>query len=683
MNRSTHLSFFFAAFANILLGQSNILTEPPTLKSEKHQLDILMVAKPNPISLAGFRPTEWTYEVCRRKNAIGNACPAGHGTVAPYGGVRLALDQGDHLKIRLVNQLPPAPPDAEHAHGPMGDMLADNPTNLHTHGLIVEPRRATRSDGTYGDYVYVLGYPAGKLPSMQDPGLDYTDQPIDYDIYIPRDHPSGLFWFHPHAHGLALNQVSEGLAGIITIGSPDDYLADTPRHKGIAGNHQVRHLTLKDIQILSDGTVLDQEDPEFCEPEPGPGENRQGYCYGTGGSDDSGTTNPASAGKWVFSINGQVFPTIPVVHGQGEVWRFTNASGSRAYELALLDDATGKPLNFQVLAVDGVSIDSGASLQALGSRLKGRISPSYCSSAAKGSAICATSLKMFPSSRVEVWVSSRQAESSSSATLVTRTVVTGDDADRWPSAKLAKVIFKNGRNGGSVTDTLSTYASSSSVRAGILSGAVRISDRTADELTVSQAKGMESRSDSLRAHIASLTSAWAGSSPSCKALGPGHYRRIFLGVPTGTEDGFGLGYEEVDAGGHGVPGTFQELAPFDHANINVCLPLAPGNQPVQEAWELVNVAAEDHNFHIHQTKFRVLAAAPSDSETGALVDNVPVPHGNAGCDGSVSAWRTGGCLVAPVKLSIPFSQVGDFVYHCHILEHEDGGMMAHIRVVPN
>jgi len=26
--------------------------------------------------------------------------------------------------------------------------------------------------------------------------------------------------------------------------------------------------------------------------------------------------------------------------------------------------------------------------------------------------------------------------------------------------------------------------------------------------------------------------------------------------------------------------------------------------------------------------------------------------------------------------------VGDFVYHCHILEHEDGGMMAHIRVVP-
>ncbi|HEY4819775.1 MAG TPA: multicopper oxidase domain-containing protein [Xanthobacteraceae bacterium] len=31
---------------------------------------------------------------------------------------------------------------------------------------------------------------------------------------------------------------------------------------------------------------------------------------------------------------------------------------------------------------------------------------------------------------------------------------------------------------------------------------------------------------------------------------------------------------------------------------------------------------------------------------------------------------------------IPFSQLGEFVYHCHILEHEDGGMMARIVVVP-
>jgi len=201
------------------IGGMNTLNDPAVFVSSKGELNILMIAKPKDISLGGFSPTAWVYEICLRKDAIGDSCPADGRTANPYGGVRLALQAGDHLRIRFVNQLPPAPPDAEHVfNDPMGAMLAANPTNLHTHGLIVEPRRATPDDPTYGDFIYVLGYPQGKLPSMQDPGLDYTDQPINYDIYIPKDHPSGLFWFHPHAHGLALNQVSEGLAGIITVG---------------------------------------------------------------------------------------------------------------------------------------------------------------------------------------------------------------------------------------------------------------------------------------------------------------------------------------------------------------------------------------------------------------------------------------------------------------------------------
>jgi hypothetical protein len=31
-------------------------------------------------------------------------------------------------------------------------------------------------------------------------------------------------------------------------------------------------------------------------------------------------------------------------------------------------------------------------------------------------------------------------------------------------------------------------------------------------------------------------------------------------------------------------------------------------------------------------------------------------------------------------VEIPFHEIGDFVFHCHILEHEDGGMMNIIRV---
>ena len=46
--------------------------------------------------------------------------------------------------------------------------------------------------------------------------------------------------------------------------------------------------------------------------------------------------------------------------------------------------------------------------------------------------------------------------------------------------------------------------------------------------------------------------------------------------------------------------------------------------------------------------------------------------------------RHGGADAArlqPLWSRIPFSEAGDYVYHCHIGEHQDSGMMAHIRVI--
>jgi FtsP/CotA-like multicopper oxidase with cupredoxin domain len=37
----------------------------------------------------------------------------------------------------------------------------------------------------------------------------------------------------------------------------------------------------------------------------------------------------------------------------------------------------------------------------------------------------------------------------------------------------------------------------------------------------------------------------------------------------------------------------------------------------------------------------------------------------------------------PVQLEMPFKFAGDFVYHCHILSHEDAGMMNKIRIATN
>ena len=115
--------------------------------------------------------------------------------------------------------------------------------------------------------------------------------------------------------------------------------------------------------------------------------------------------------------------------------------------------------------------------------------------------------------------------------------------------------------------------------------------------------------------------------------------------------------------------------------ISVCLPLGPDDKPVTEDWELVNVSGEAHNFHIHQARFTVLAQNAPPGDGGERMDNVALPNGGAACDGTVATWRAGRCRVATVVVRIPFSEPGDFIYHCHIGEHQDSGMMAHIRVL--
>ena len=146
--------------------------------------------------------------------------------MSPYGGVRLALQPGDTLKVRYVNRLPKLDPaKLRHETDPGEANLYLNPTNLHTHGLITPARAATLSDPTFGDFVYVTifnsanGIPVPQTTHQHGPIVMDT---VDYKIPIPSNHPSGLFWFHPHVHGIALNQVVQGMSGIITIGSVGD-----------------------------------------------------------------------------------------------------------------------------------------------------------------------------------------------------------------------------------------------------------------------------------------------------------------------------------------------------------------------------------------------------------------------------------------------------------------------------
>jgi FtsP/CotA-like multicopper oxidase with cupredoxin domain len=86
-----------------------------------------------------------------------------------------------------------------------------------------------------------------------------------------------------------------------------------------------------------------------------------------------------------------------------------------------------------------------------------------------------------------------------------------------------------------------------------------------------------------------------------------------------------------------------------------------------EEWEIVNgggmMMAFDHPFHIHTNAFQVVSQNGKSPPFRAWKDTVNVPMGGS------------------VQVRLPFADFpGRTVYHCHILDHEDLGMMAVVEM---
>src|SRR5262249_33771731 len=156
----------------------------------------------------------------------------------------------------------------------------------------------------------------------------------------------------------------------LTIGS-GDYLCGSPGCARRSGAPRIRHLVLKDTQVMPDGRLKLQEVWPFC-GKPGPGDAApvgKGSCPGSG--------NPYQGGTWAFTLNGQLHPEIAVADSRGEVWRILNASANVTYWLALEDADGGVALPVQVLSVDGVSLEipPGSSLSELQAKMGSKIKP--------------------------------------------------------------------------------------------------------------------------------------------------------------------------------------------------------------------------------------------------------------------------------------------------------------------
>ena len=263
---------------------------------------------------------------------------------------------GQTVRVSLNNELPAEASCAPGGdHGDVNKPHCFNGTNLHTHGLWVNP-------AGNGDNV---------LLSI-NPGVRF-----DYEYNIPKEHPAGTFWYHTHRHGSTALQVSSGMAGALIVegtrlptltakGDLDTLIAGAEAKERVLVLQQIQYACWgKDgkVQTTGNGTY-------FCDSKD-VGEIRNYDVFGPGSWGKSGRYT---------SINGLILPDFVARQGQVERWRMIHggvrdtialqfykakassppASGPRlaagAMEKHLADSCSTTPLPYYLIAADGLTM---------------------------------------------------------------------------------------------------------------------------------------------------------------------------------------------------------------------------------------------------------------------------------------------------------------------------------------
>ncbi len=634
-----------------------------------------------------------------------------------FGGTEWSLVQADTLDVMFQSHLDYTGSGSVGA--PVNGGVPCRASNLHTHGLLISPYHPRRAGtGPYGDYVLDVTQPRGSLDfgtdvdncgthlgQFEHRGHGLTDLPLHYDDAIPGqpgvnslasgEHPSGLFWYHPHPHGYSRAQIQGGTTGPITIGALTDYAC--PTGDGSPGNctitnANIRVMVLKDTQLVNNGSqwgTVYLPESTYCAPVGG---TRLGECQGV-----EGNTGP---GKWVFTINGVQYPHARIPAGKTEIWRIVNASQDMTYNLSIRQLGHGGQveLPYQLLARDGVSITQSERHE-----------------------IMRTQLLLMPASRVEIAI---PAPADGGTYILHNDVSqTGGNGhgDIWPAIDLASFTW----------DKPEANATPTPPRSEAVTGPAATLIPQVQEV-VNGLRGVctfEPGDKRLIYFVHRFVTVLGGDSKSDPSGLLPQIHEVF-GLIAGVQHKNGsvdFYSDKADPPLHTIAEVWNKgihdgdpaFPAFGHNDWGTICTVKGNVEP----WLLTNYTGEDHNFHIHQSKFSVdpngtfqypLASVPmspalrhtdaevksySDPALTAYADTVPVPRGQTFCASDptgpachfkatteCSGAPTDPACVRPGMLSLVVSflraeQVGTYVYHCHIMEHEDGGMMAMMRVM--
>ncbi|MGG1674465.1 multicopper oxidase family protein [Neobacillus sp. NRS-1170] len=104
-----------------------------------------------------------------------------------------------------------------------------------------------------------------------------------------------------------------------------------------------------------------------------------------------------------------------------------------------------------------------------------------------------------------------------------------------------------------------------------------------------------------------------------------------------------------------------------------------------EVWNFVNTNGDDHPIHVHLVQFQIIDRRPFDVEYFKTTKQIKYTGPTVSADLSELGWKdTVRCPPGQItRIIIPFFPfIGQYVWHCHMLEHEDYEMMRPYIVRP-
>jgi FtsP/CotA-like multicopper oxidase with cupredoxin domain len=525
----------------------------------------------------------------------------------------LYLNPGDTLNITVTNNTPQVVPTTTEAFNPptcgnttevelnpdtsAAGTMTGGSMNIHYHGTNTSPACG-------GDNV---------TKTLINPGATFA-----YSVPFPTTEPPGLYWYHPHVHGLAEAAVQGGASGAIVIQGINNVQPAT------AGLRQ-RVLVIRD-QLTWQGLS------ESAGGTPG------GIPF-TDLTVNNITTNATT--NTTTGVTTYTPAVIQMAPGDQEFWRVSNSASDAILDLQVQFD--GIPQTIQIVGIDGVPVNSQDGTQ-------------------PGQLIAATHFRLPPAARVEFLVNAPPS-SVHVAQLITQLINTGPLGDENPQRPLLSMQL---------------------VPAGGQSAALPV------DAYVPAYTGLNT-SQQLYGGIHGVT--------------PALTRTVYFAEEQDGSAFFINASGCVTASGAQCATQVQNGVPIDTVFDNNNPPSIITTQGTVEKWIIQNHAQENHEFHQHQVHFLVLeqdnfeanGSVQAPAIDGQFLDMVEVPFCNGPPPAITKSNPTGNnppaCVNAHGQPVIPYPQVqvlidfrgmdiGDFVFHCHILGHEDLGMMAIERVVP-